>query len=462
MAIQNEVSHRFSTLNTYFVEQTNRNKKKSVASSPWAHQATLIAKIVGIVLASAAVCSGTGLLLQAGGRGLTTLSSAPCTLSVVSKTVGAWLTYGGEGIFLIGKGAFLSIAVPIYACCWVLPKWTITTGIPQAVHLTHIYVLLPVGKGIIQASKLLTEQALKLARVIYNYALVPLAKATLRSAQWIWKSAILPIMKGLIQALDAVQTTLVRCARAIYRFALIPIANGVARSAIWIWKAVLIPTANAISQVFHATLTALSRCAQTIFHSVLIPIAKGIARNAAWIWKAVLIPTANAISQAFDATFTALSRCTQTIFGSVLIPIAKGIARSAVWIWKAVLIPTANAISQAFDATLAALSRYVQAIYSYALFPLGKALGQGSKWIWQAMILPAIREILKVERTLVNSIMKSAQSVYRFSVLLFNEITNTLKKINFEAIQWTIQTSKAMMDSVQEGFFWISRNVAHQ
>jgi hypothetical protein len=145
-------------------------------------------KAVGGVLLLSGVAAGTGRLLQLGGARLLT--------DPVWCEAGRAAIIAGEKLFLVGKGAFLSVTVPIYTATWVVPKWIATTGIPQGAMLAREYLLIP-------------------AQELYHSTLLP-------ASLWVWKEALVPAAKAIVEATEALKIPLEKVMTIAYQTLVVP------------------------------------------------------------------------------------------------------------------------------------------------------------------------------------------------------------------------------------------------
>lgn len=197
----------------------------------WKSFAITVGKVVLRILTFSAVLVGTGKLMQIGGVKLISEPGSDLSLTTrIASNLGLGLKTTGNGLFLVGKYAFLSIAVPTYTIVWVLPKWLVTQGIPKVVNLVHQYVIVPISQGIVQAMRFLNKKFLEITQAVYNYALKPLGKVVIDAFTWTWKSIVIPVSNSVVQALRSIKDILVRSTQAVYNYALKPLGQFTGRT----------------------------------------------------------------------------------------------------------------------------------------------------------------------------------------------------------------------------------------
>ncbi len=239
-----------------------------------------IALGVGGITLFAGALAGSGRLLQ--------LSGAHLLSTPAWSHVGRAATIAGEKLVFVGKGAFLSVAVPIYTVTWVVPKWILTVGIPKGAALYHEYILAPALKGI-----------KAVAEALFHYIKQPLATL----AKWVWTSVIVPGFEGISKAAEA----------AFHSLRLL--AELTVNVTIWAWSSVIGPALEEVVKAAH-----------WVYQSILAPASL-------WVWKAALLPASQCIIQATAALKISLEKSGSFAYQSLILPaysvITEGAAQTA-------------------------------------------------------------------------------------------------------------------------------------
>ena len=126
----------------------------------WKTAAASVGKVGVAVLAFSAVSAGIGGFMQIAGAHLVGIGGTSL-LAQTAQNIGKATGHIGDGLFLAGRYAFLSVAVPVYTVTWIVPKWIVKEGIPQVARLAHQYVLVPLYNGIVQGVQYLSEAFIK-------------------------------------------------------------------------------------------------------------------------------------------------------------------------------------------------------------------------------------------------------------------------------------------------------------
>lgn len=336
-------------------------------------------KVIGGVLLFAGATAGTGRLLQHGGTQL--LPHLPAAGKAVTVT--------GNALFLTGKGAFLSVAVPVYTITWIIPRWIVTVGIPQAAMLVNKYVLIPTYQGLVKLSSSLNDALLRAAKNIYSLALEPIGRTLFVSMKWVWKAVILPVSDQIAQAVSM-----------IYRHIVSPLARQTASAARWVWNSVVTPVMDAM------------------IHRILVPLSRLLITSVKWVWSAAIVPVANAARKAV-----------REIVQRVLQPLGRLLSNSVNWVWKVVITPCANAIEKA----ALAISRSI-------LAPIGRAVAEASKWVWNAALVPMIKGVVQAGsaiKALIEKILSAVcQTVIFPAGKIFVDGTNQTIEAIRDVFQW--------------------------
>jgi len=348
----------------------------SPGGSFWKNSAVTIGKVVLAILAFSVVSAGAGKAMQLGGiKLISTTRISPSLTNQVANNMGLGLQQVGKGLSLAGKYAFLSVAVPIYAAVYELPKWIFNEGLPKVARLTHQYVVIPICNGIIQATKFVSERFIKTAQTIYNQILAPLGSLIGKATVWTWKAIILPVTDKILQATIVLKDAIVHVAQEIYNHILIPLGSLVKKAVVWMWKTVLIPVINKVVQATMALKDAIVHVAQAIYNHVLAPLGSLVKKAVMWTWKAVIVPVINKVLQATIALKGAIVHVAQAIYNHILAPLGSLVEKAAVWTWKAVIIPVFNGVAQGYGVIKDLVIPVAQRIYNYTLKPLGQSIG---------------------------------------------------------------------------------------
>ena len=267
--------------------------------------------------------------MQLGGIRLISNTEINPSLTIqVANNMGLGLQQAGNGLFSIGKYAFLSVTVPIYTVVYVLPKWIFNEGLPKMARLTHQYVIIPICNGIIQVAKFFSEQFIKVAQAIYNHILSPLGGIIKKAAVWTWKAVIIPVITKISQAAIALKDAVVHVAQVIYNHILSPLGSIVKKAAVWTWEAVIIPVANKVFQAAIALKDAVVYVAQAVYNHVLSPLGGIIKKAAAWTWEAVIIPIFNGVAQGYGVIKDLVVPVAQRVYNYALKPLGQLIGQA--------------------------------------------------------------------------------------------------------------------------------------
>jgi hypothetical protein len=318
--------------------------------------------VVGGILLFSGVAAGTGRLLQLGGA---QLLSHPSALSALGRTA----MVAGDKLFLVGKGAFLSVAVPVYTITWVVPKWIATVGIPKGAALAHRYILIPMAEGIVKVSAFLNESLAKTAQAIYRHVLQPFGRIIDVTAKWIWKTVIVPAADKIAQfGVD------------IYHQVLAPLSKTLASVSQWVWNSAIVPGVDLIV-----------KGVQAVFDRVVQPLGQFMAHAAKWIWNSAIVPGADLFAKGVQA-----------VFDRALQPLGQLTANAATWLWNSAIIPGADFFAKG-----------VQAVFDRALQPLGQLTAKAAKWIWEAALVPVAKHIAQATHAIKMLVERVSTAVYQ-------------------------------------------------
>jgi hypothetical protein len=222
-----------------------------VASTSFSEQSSIftlrnIALGAGGIILFAGVAAGGGRLLQLGG--------AKLLATPAWSHVGRAAALAGDKLLYVGKGAFLSVAVPIYTVTWALPKWIITVGIPKGAAFYYERIFVPYLNGISKG-----------AQAVVHFIKQPLANA----ANWAWSSVLSP---ALVEVAKATQW--------IFQSILVP-------ASLHVWKSAVLPAAEIIGKSAASVKTLLETSASHGYQSVLLPTFSVVAEGASGAASAV-------------------------------------------------------------------------------------------------------------------------------------------------------------------------------
>lgn len=300
------------------------------AIQPYAGQ---LAKIAAITLAGAGVAAGAGRALQYGG---VKFASSPQMAKV--------LAVAGDKLFLVGKTAYLCVAVPLYTICWAAPKAAVVHGAP----LAKKYVWIPLKNGIITAGTKIGQYLATIIQKIKPYA-EKLGTFMLQKAKWVWNVALRPMAVKMLNAA---------------KYILPKVLKGVD----FVWKEAIIPLVNRIIAVGTKIGPYLAKIIQKI-EPYAMKLMAFIVQKAEWAWNVVL-PWVNL---AKDKVVAAVK---------VILP---HVIKAAQFVWQAVIIPTGRIAGVVRDKVVETALRIYNTIQPYA-GPWIQALGNALSIAFQATI----------------------------------------------------------------------------
>lgn len=335
------------------------------------------AKVVAGALLFAGATAGTGRLLQLGGSQLIAHSPA-------FQEAGRAALIAGDKLLAVGKGAFLSVSVPIYTVTWTAPKWIATKGAPKAATFFHHYVLLPASKKLAAATLLFQEAMMKAAQAFYTFALQPFGRSVVQIGSRVLNAIVIPCLEAMIKAIQAIQVSILEpLANALVHVvqkawtAVVP-KLGLCKKAIErIVSQILKPLGEFLARILHVvwnvaiqSLDAAKKAIQTIFHQLLKPLIELKAKAAAKLWTAIL--------PMLEASKNAIAKAALAFYNAILAPVSQALNGASKWIWEVAIIPTAQNAAQFAHALKILVEKVVSAIHQNALMPLGKLVGDAA------------------------------------------------------------------------------------
>lgn len=335
------------------------------------------AKVVAGALLFAGAMAGTGRLLQLSGSHLVAHSPA-------FQGAGRAALVAGDKLFAVGKGAFLSVSVPIYTVTWTAPKWIATKGAPKAATFFHHYALLPASKKLAAATLLFQEAMMKAAQAFYTFALQPFGRSVVQIGSRVLNAIVIPCLEAAIKAIRAIEVSILEplanilvhvvqkawtavapklglCKKIIQKIVsqiLKPLGEFLARILHWVWNVAI------------QSLDAAKKAIQTIFHQLLKPLIELTAKAATKLWTAIL--------PMLEASKNAIAKAALAFYSAILAPACRALNAASKWIWEAAILPTAQNAAQFANALKILIEKVVSAIHQNALMPLGKLVGDAA------------------------------------------------------------------------------------
>ncbi|TXI37777.1 MAG: hypothetical protein E6Q59_07370 [Nitrosomonas sp.] len=303
------------------------------------------AKIVGAVMFGGALLWGGGHLMVEGGKLLCSAAVSNGNGQIAVRLLsgsGAVLKGLGSGIAMGGKAAFLTCAVPIYFAGWVVPKWIVTEGLPQAALLAKDWVVIPMIKGMAKCAGLLKEALVVTTQAINKYALKPLANLIVNTVRFAWNSVVVPIVKGFVQALGLVKDVLVATIQAINNYALKPLANLIVNVTRFAWNSVVVPIVKEVVQALGLVKDALVATIQAINKYALKPLVNAITTVGRLLANWIIKPVFNLTAKLLQFCAGHIVKSAAAVNNYVLLPVARvtaaglratvhGVANSVTW-----------------------------------------------------------------------------------------------------------------------------------
>lgn len=427
----------------------------------WKKTAWTLVKIAGGVLVCSSLMAGIGCLLQISGVKLISFGmSSASPLSGTALRIGTAAGKAGDGLFLIGKYGFLSVAVPAYAVGWVAPKWVIQHGIPQVAKLSHKYILVPVCRGAVRILKHLNQALIKVAQLIYNYVLQPFGCMIQRLAVWTWHAVIIPIANELARLKDP----MIRVAQAVYNHALKPLGRAALKSFEWTWKYVVAPLSREIVKAAKYLDAAVVRVARTVYHYALKPLSRAAVKTFVWTWKYVVTPISREIVKAARYTGDVAWRTALAVDRYVLEPLGRGAIKAFEWTWKVAVIPVSHGIIKAAGYAGSAALRGAEAVYHYALKPLSRAAIETFQWTWNCAIIPVSHGIVKMAEYAGSAACRTAQAVYDLALLpagrLAAKASRTACEYTGHLLKTVTDSGRAAAYSIYDTYAWLSQRLS--
>ena len=346
----------------------------------WRPIAMTAAKVIGGLLLFSGVTAGSGHLMKIGGTYLA---------SHVPKyaTMGFAMTQAGDKVFLVGKTAFLSVAVPVYMMGWVVPKWIVTVAVPKGAAYAHKYLFVPLYNGMIKVSSYLSKLLAKTAQAIYDYVLEPLSRCIMLAAEWVWRVILDPLISKIAQIVDQTYRRILPLLQQAI--------NAVIKVEKWILRSVLDPLIRKMAQIVGQ-----------IYHHVLIPLERAVSEASKWIWNALLIPCIDHLTHIVKLIDRAAIKTVKAAYIYFVKPIGHIVRAAVQWSWNAVLLPL-------IETSRVATVKIAQVIYRMLLSPMERRIASTSKWIWQAALLPAGRGVVQAAASFANLVARVSEMVYR-------------------------------------------------
>lgn len=469
-----------------------------IISDVWKRRIVIGGLALGIFLGTAAAAAGTGSLLSIAGTRLVTVAGTNTTLSAyVIKNIGTGMIFAGNGLFLAGKYAFLSIAVPAYTVGWVIPKWIVTKGAPEALQLSHDYVIIPICNGIIKASVHLQDIIVRVAQTIYDKILIPFMEQSWKFTIWTWnnlivpsmqqitrtaqliadrflkpvlfhairmidrawQAVVIPIAKKIVEGLSTCKEYMARTALMIYNHVMIPFHNAIR----WSWSTIIIPVAKKINDTVLRLNRLMDNVMQTFYSRILVPLAETTVHVLNYIKDIVVIPVMNGVVKATSLLNQVLAKTTQSIYDFVLVPLANGAYSFFAWSWNNVLIPSFEIVKATS-----------QMIFEKCIIPLAIRSLQFINWSWNSALMPIFNGIVHGAHFLNQKVLKIAQAIYDYVLLpvggkileghaltihyggiLYDWTTDAISNI----YQTVLINSQAILRSVQNTYQWVAGRV---
>lgn len=318
---------------------------------------------VGSALALAGTSAATGMALQTVGVSIQVNYPA---WSVVGRVA----TLAGDKLFWFGKGLFLSLAVPVYTAVWALPKWIITTALPEGTKLLHQYILAPVWKHVVFISQ-------HVYRSLERYVIEPTIRNVILATKWAWRVILQPVVEKSFDLFLKLCTNV-----------LVPLGRHIASSIRWLNREILTPLTQLAQKVLDRAATLFCHCLVWVWDTIIEPtwialeplaikLLQAADRAGTWVWNTIVIPALEATIQGANS------------FYKLLAPMGQAIAQGASWIWSVVLIPIGNKIAAAAPILGTFATKVSQTAYTI-LRPAGQFISDAA-----VQTLHSIREAIE-------------------------------------------------------------------
>ena len=449
-----------------------------------------IAKVAAGVLAFAAASAGTGKLLKLAGRKVVAIGEEDNSFLSKNRTaqIGNILEQVGDGIFLMGRYSFLSLAVPTYTATWVLPKWAFEEGLPKLVELTEKHIIIPLWNDAVLVANFINDATLRIVKAIYNRALVPLGQALERAALWTWNTVVIPLSRQVE-----------RVAKATYETILKPLSHKIEEVVKWTWNRVIVPLAKKSEELINAIANRIEELAEAFYEQVLEPLGEATLRAGKWIWRAVLIPIVDrslqialsAVNKVLDAAEVVYKRLIEplgnatlkaakwtwekivvpvtryakdtiidamrAIYKNVLKPLSQTTLKAAKWTWNEVILPTAESIKTA-------TARTARAIHQYVLQPLTALTKKTAKWVWNTIGIPILDRVLQITGMVKNALVRTAQAIYNIVILPTSQFSMQILETTYsytkQICQGIASAGLSIMDTVHDVYSQVNEKLA--
>ncbi len=341
--------------------------------SVWKNRLITVGKVGAGILCFSAIAASAGTLLQLGGHQLLAVKISQSTFQGAVHLAGNMLQQTGSGVFLAGKYAFLSVAVPTYAVGWVIPKWLITQAIPQTAMWSYHHVIVPLHHSIVQASIFLKKISILAMQKIYQSIIIP-------CAEWI-KAIAIGTWSKVVQVSHFLYKMSVKVVQALYQNIIAPFMHGVKVAAVWTW--------SKVAQVSHFLYKTSVKVVQALYQKIIAPLIHAVKIAAVWTWSKVV--------QVSHFLYKTSVKVVQALYQNIIAPLMHAVKVAAVWTWSKVV--------QVSHFLYKMSVKVVQALYQNIIAPLIHAVKIAAVWTWS--------KVVQVSHFLYKMSVKVVQALYQ-------------------------------------------------
>ena len=341
----------------------------------------IVLKGSATLLAIAALSTTAGYGFQAFGNSLSS-SKQPFAASI-----GFGLKEASKILFVVGKYAFLTVSVPLYAL-YKGAKWTVLEGIPLA------------GRSISS-----------MIQALWNKVLVPIGQFLLKNAIWLKDHLLIPILKTIGDIAIVIKDVIVSVGEKAYRYVLKPAGEI-------LWK-----IAIQVGQL-------LSALSKKLYQYVLLPLGREIKTALVNFFNYILIPAWNGIKTFFTWTIANVIIPTGKLLKSTMITLAKGL-------YNHLIVPIGQLLQKLVVAVEATAKWFLKevvlagakALYNHILAPLGSLLSEALKKLGSTITYLFKQFISGLQRLASALIKKVLTPLYQITVIGYNRLVSLLCSI---------------------------------
>jgi len=334
------------------------------------------ALVLGSLIYIAALSFLGGAVLKGGGLALQQISSSSiCVFS------GKILFNGGEYIQkTIAKTFFMSGTVPLYAAFYRLPKWVITSVVPEGMKLAW--------KGMKASANALE----KTAEIIFQNVIVPFVKILQNVTIFVWNHIIEPIVRTIgrivVKGLEWAANCIADFITKTWNTVIIPFARTLKSIISSLWNHVIEPIGRMLGKGLEWTANRISDVITWTWNELIVPFAQILKNVISSLWNHVIEPIGRVIEKGLEWTANRIADIINWTLDNIMQPLLVGLESLSKFLWQHVIVPLADITEKGFDMCIKAASTVISYVLDYFLLPIWQLIKGSSLLVWEYVVQP--------------------------------------------------------------------------